>query len=101
MDRIACAFTGHRPKRFPWKYDEAACDCVLLKEVMAAQIVALADKDITDFLSGMALGVDLWGAQIVLSLKKKHPALNLHCVLPCEGQECRWPEPIENQGCTV
>ena len=81
---------GHRPKSFPWKYDETASDCVLLKEVLTAQIEALADRGVTDFLSGMAQGVDLWCAQIVLDLKKKNPALKLHAILPCEGQENKW-----------
>ena len=85
-----CAFTGHRPKSFPWKYDESAPDCVLLKEVLAAQIEALANRGVTDFLSGMAQGTDLWCSQIVLDLKKKNPALKLHCVLPCKGQESKW-----------
>lgn len=85
-----CAFTGHRPKSFPWKYNEAAPDCVLLKEVLAEQIKALADRGVTDWLSGMAQGVDLWCAQIVLDLRKVNPALKLHCVLPCEGQESKW-----------
>ena len=35
MIETACAFTGHRPKSFPWKYNETAPDCVLLKEVLA------------------------------------------------------------------
>lgn len=86
-----CAFTGHRPKSFPWKYDETAPDCVLLKEVLAAQIKALADSGVTDFLSGMAQGTDLWCSEIVLDLKKENPALRLHCILPCEGQEDKWP----------
>lgn len=86
----SCAFTGHRPKSFPWKYDETARDCVLLKEVLASQITELADQGVTDFLSGMALGVDLWSAQIVLDLQKKYPAIRLHCILPCEGQELKW-----------
>lgn len=90
MIEAACAFTGHRPKSFPWKYNEAAPDCVLLKEVLTEQIKVLADRGVTDFLSGMAQGVDLWCAQIVLELRKKNPALRLHCILPCEGQESRW-----------
>ena len=45
---------------------------------------------VTDFLSGMAQGVDLWCAQIVLDLRKKNPALKLHAILPCEGQESKW-----------
>ena len=91
MNRIVCAFTGHRPKSFPWKYDETAPDCVRLKEVLAVQIKLLADRGVTDWLSGMALGVDLWAAEMVLDLKKKNPALRLHCILPCEGQEAKWP----------
>lgn len=51
-----CAFTGHRPKSFPWKYNEADRDCVLLKEVLAEQIAALAERGVTDWFSGMALG---------------------------------------------
>ena len=85
-----CAFTGHRPKSFPWTYNETAPDCVLLKEVLAKQIKLLAERGVTDWLSGMAQGVDLWCAQIVLDLRKENPALKLHCVLPCEGQESKW-----------
>lgn len=90
MEKIVCAFTGHRPKSFPWKYDETASDCVLLKEVLTAQIEALADRGVTDFLSGMAQGTDLWCSEIVLDLKKKNPALRLHCILPCKVQESKW-----------
>lgn len=90
MIETACAFTGHRPKSFPWKYDETAPDCVLLKEVLAAQIRALTDRGVTDFLSGMAQGTDHWCSQIVLGLKKKNPTLRLHCILPCKGQESKW-----------
>ena len=90
MIEATCAFTGHRPKSFPWGYDENAPSCVLLKEVLASQISALAEQGVTDFLSGMAQGVDLWCAQIVLDLRKTNPALKLHAILPCEGQERKW-----------
>lgn len=82
-----CAFAGHRPKSFPWKFDESAPDCVALKKILAEQIIALADGGVTEFISGMALGVDLWAAQIVLDFRKKNPLLKLYCALPCEGQE--------------
>ena len=58
MERLACAFTGHRPKSFPWKYDETAYGCIQLKKTLAAQIGALVDSGVTDFFSGMALGID-------------------------------------------
>lgn len=90
MEKNTCAFTGHRPKSFPWRYDETTPGCVLLKEVLAAQILALADRGVTDWLTGMAQGTDLWAAEAVLSLKKEKPAMRLHCILPCQGQEIEW-----------
>ena len=97
MDQSFCAFTGHRPKSFPWKYNETARDCILLKEVLTAQIISLAKQCVADFLSGMALGVDLWSAQIVLDIKKEYPSINLHCILPCEGQEIQWADSEQEQ----
>lgn len=93
----SCAFTGHRPKSFPWKYDETAPGCILLKEALTAQIKAQVSSGVTDFLSGMALGVDLWAAQAVLELKQRNPAIRLHCILPCEGQESKWPAPAQEE----
>lgn len=91
MTEITCAFTGHRPRSFPWKGDETAPGCALLKKTLAEQIKLLADRGVTDWLSGIAQGVDLWAAEIVLDLKEKNLALRLHCILPCEGQERKWP----------
>ncbi len=90
MERKSCAFTGHRPKKFPWGYDEADVRCVALKKAFTEQIAKLVDAGYTDFLSGMAEGTDTWAALAVLALKKENPALKLHCVLPCEGQADRW-----------
>lgn len=92
-----CAFTGHRPKSFPWGYNETASDCVMLKKVLADQIAVQVDGGVTGFISGMALGVDLWAAQIVLELRKKNSALKLCCALPCEGQEKKWPAKTQEQ----
>lgn len=85
-----CAFTGHRPNKFPWGYHEDDARCAALKQTLAEQIAKLVDAGCTDFLSGMAEGTDTWAALAVLALKKEYPALKLHCVLPCEGQADRW-----------
>lgn len=86
----SCAFTGHRPAKFPWKYDEKDPRCVELKAVLARQIEKLAAAGVTDFYTGMALGVDTWAAIAVLDLRERNPAIKLRCVLPCEGQETKW-----------
>ena len=85
-----CAFTGHRPSKFLWRHDEADSRCVALKEKLTDQITKLVNASVTDFFSGMAEGTDTYCAQIVLDLRRKNPTLNLHCVLPCEGQADEW-----------
>lgn len=90
MIERCCAFTGHRPRKFPWGYNEADARCVALKETLAKEIAKLVNAGYTDFFSGMAEGCDTWAAMAVLALKKENPALRLHCVLPCEGQADEW-----------
>lgn len=97
MENYCCAFTGHRPHKFPWGYNEAAPDCVKLKQALAEQITTLANAGILEFLSGMAEGADTWAAQTVLALRDKNPALKLHCVLPCESQADKWMDSAREQ----
>ena len=90
MRRKVCAFTGHRPQKFPWGYDEADTRCMELKKMLGEQIENLIFDGYTDFLSGMAEGVDTWAALAVLALREKNPALKLHCILPCWEQADKW-----------
>ncbi len=86
-----CAFTGHRPQNLPWQFNEADINYLKLKQILNQQISQLAKNGFTDFLSGMALGSDTWAAEAVLNLRKKKPALKLHCILPCKTQAEKWP----------
>ncbi len=86
-----CAFTGHRPQNLPWQFNENDKNCLKLKQILNQQISQLAKNGFTDFLSGMALGSDTWAAEAVLNLRKKKPALKLHCILPCKTQAEKWP----------
>ena len=86
-----CAFTGHRPQNLPWQFNEADTNCLKLKQILNQQISQLAKNGFTDYLSGMALGSDTWAAEAVLNLRKKNPALKLHCILPCKTQAEKWP----------
>ena len=73
-----CAFTGHRPHKLPWRYNESDSRCSALKAALARQITQLVDAGVTDFYSGGADGVDCWASLIVLEQRKKNPALRLH-----------------------
>lgn len=89
---VSCAFTGHRPARFGFGYDEKDERCIRLKAVLAEQIASLVSVGVKMFYSGMALGIDQWAAEIVLDMKKEHPGLYLAAILPCETQADKWPE---------
>lgn len=87
-----CCFTGHRPQKLPWGYDEEWEDCVKLKIKLACEIERMRQKGITTFISGMAIGVDLWAAEIVLDLKQAYPKdmIRLYAAIPFEGQADKW-----------
>lgn len=95
MVRLACAFTGHRPRKFPWGYNEEDAGCKHLKAALQQEIALLARNGYTDFLSGMAEGTDTWAALDVLELRETHPELKLHCILPCRTQADQWTYPAQ------
>ena len=94
-----CAFTGHRPHKLPWRYDETDSRCVALKVALTGQITQLVNVGVTAFYSGGADGVDCWASLIVLELRRKNPALKLHLILPHEGQADRWRTVISWNRC--
>ena len=96
MSRISCAFTGHRPAKFPWKYNEADSRCIALKSALTEQIRLLAEAGVTQFLSGMAEATDTWSALSVLALREKNPAIKLHCILLCRDQADKWSASSRN-----
>ena len=90
MIENCCAFSGHRPHKFPWKYNEMDSRCFALKAVLAEQITNLVEAGVTQFLSGMAEGTDIFCSEIVLALREKNPTIKLHCILPCKEQADKW-----------
>ena len=75
---IKLMVTGHRVVQ-----DEA-----WVKQELARVLAKLKGMHtIEEAISGMALGVDTWFA-----LEAKKQGLDLHCYLPCKGQQRNWPE---------
>ena len=91
-----CAFTGHRPKGLG--YPESDERCAALKEKLRSLIIRMMEEEgVTHFISGMAQGVDMYAAEIVLELKKQYPQITLECAIPYERQAVRWPEALRNR----
>ncbi len=86
----SCSFTGHRPSKLSFGYDEENIKCLNLKKTLRENIVSLILDDFKVFYTGMALGADIWCADIVLELKKIYSDIKLICVIPCESQADRW-----------
>lgn len=92
MNNKTCCFTGHRPEKLPWGIHENSYKCIKLKELIHQQIEYLIKMfDVTHFISGMAKGVDMYAAEIVLQLKKAYP-VTLECAVPFEEQAAKWRE---------
>ena len=97
MTEHTCAFTGHRPGKLPWRYNENDPRCITLKKQLSDIVSILTERGIVHFLSGMALGTDLWAAYAVLESRRQHPNVKLHCILPYCGQADRWSHAYQEQ----
>ena len=86
---IVCACSGHRPEKLPWGYDEADPRCVALKQQMEEVLRQLLEGGCHHFLCGMARGVDLYFAELLLSFREEYP-LTLEAVVPCPTQSSGW-----------
>lgn len=78
-----CCFTGHRPEKLNFTEQEAT-------ELLHAAIVDAYRSGYRTFISGMARGVDIWAAEMVLQEREAHPDIHLICALPHPGFETRW-----------
>ena len=88
----ACAFTGYRPAKLPWGYDEGDARCLEFRFRLREALECLIGRGYVDYLSGGALGFDLMAAEAVLSLREKYPWVRLVMVIPFDGQADRWSE---------
>lgn len=68
-------FTGHRPDKMDLTEAEA-------KPLLAAAIDKAIEQGFKTFISGMAMGVDIWAAELVLERRKKNKELHLIAALP-------------------
>ena len=78
-----CCFTGHRPEKLTRSELDIRID--LETEIQNA----IADG-FTTFVTGMAKGVDIWAAEIVLQMRDEGCPIQLICAVPYEGVESRW-----------
>ena len=77
-----CCFTGHRPGKMELREKE-------IKQLLEKAIDDAISEGYVTFITGMAMGTDIWAAEIVLERKKANNELHLICALPHPNFESR------------
>jgi len=80
-----CCFTGHRPEKLHISSEEA-------QAWLGKRVKEAINDGFTTFITGMAMGVDIWAGQIVVRFRQKNPALHLIAVVPHPTFSSRWNE---------
>ena len=87
-----CCFTGHRPNKLPWRYQEQDSRCLKLKARIADAIEAAYAEGYRHFLCGMAQGCELYFCETVIACRETHCDVTVEAVIPCPTQADKWPE---------
>ena len=77
-----CCFSGHRPGKLGLGERET-------KQKLKKAIDASISDGYMTFITGMAMGADIWAAEIILEKKKRNKKLHLICALPHPDFESR------------
>ena len=87
----SCCFTGHRPAKLPWRYDESDPRCLALKKRIMDAVESAYEEGYRHFLCGMAMGCDLYFCECVLELRSRHGDVTVEAAIPCPTQADSWP----------
>ena len=80
---MVCCVTGHRPAGFPFPYDREGMEFPCYHHELSLEIEKIVLMGCTEFISGMADGVDLDFADIVLYLRDyKEYDITLEAAMP-------------------
>lgn len=97
MDEIVktCCFTGPRPKNYPWGRDKE-CEAKI-EEKLKIAVQEAVERGYRHFISGMAAGIDLLAAKIVLQMRENVPEkrITLEAAVPFPDQPRRWKEEVK------
>lgn len=85
--KTAC-FTGHRPNKL--KGYNAEDNKELLWRIHSVCVDLIENKDVDTFINGLALGVDMWSAKIIIKLKEEYPYIKLISAIPCRNHSSKW-----------
>ena len=90
-----CCFTGPRPKNYSWG-NEKKCEAKI-EERLKSAVQEAVKRGYRHFISGMAAGIDLLAAKIVLQMRENVPEkrITLEAAVPFPDQPRRWKEEVK------
>mgnify|MGYP002519439953 CR=1 FL=1 len=92
---LRCAFTGYRPMKMPFGYNEEDPRCIDFKRRLRDTIEMLIWQGYTHFLSGGAMGMDMYAAEAVAELREQYPEIILEMVSPYDSQAEKWSPELQ------
>ena len=88
--QMTVCFSGYRPEKLPWGYDECDPRCAQLKQRLRRAVCAACDDGFRHFICGMANGCDLYFFDAARYLRLSHPEVTIEAAIPFSGQADRW-----------
>ena len=87
---LRCAFTGYRPQKMPFGFDEEDLRCVDFKQRIRFTVEMLVLSGYSHFMTGGALGFDTFAAEAVMGVRRKNPWVTLEVAVPFDEQPDHW-----------
>lgn len=94
---LRCSFTGYRPQKMPFGFNEKDPLCEDFKKRLKETIEMLILQGYSHFLSGGALGMDMFAAECVIALRRHYPFIALEMVIPFDKQADKWEETFQQR----
>lgn len=88
LEKTAC-FTGHRPNALGGYEDNNPLNYYIKRQLLIYIEHLILSKQVNIFISGGALGVDIWAAEAIIELKKKYN-IKLLIAKPFPSQSSKW-----------
>ncbi len=83
------ALTGYKTHELGI-FDEKHIGIKYIKNVLRKRLISLIEDGLEWVLISGQLGVELWGGEVVLELKKEYPQVKLAVLTPFYNQESNW-----------
>ena len=88
--QMTVCFSGYRPEKLPWGYDECDPRCAQLKQRLRRAVCAACDDGFRHFICGMARGCDTYFCEEVLRLRDRVQDITVEAAIPCLSQCDGW-----------